>query len=89
MTSIRRLEQSLRAVSNARRLGILTYLKQQKSATVNEIAAAVRLKSTSASQHLRILKAAQIVEHKKRGLYVTYRLSLKQTEPVKTVIGLL
>ena len=89
MVSIRTLEGQLRAVANARRLGILSFLKKNQSATVGEISNAVRLKGPSASQHLRILKSAGIIEHKKRGLFVTYRLSLKQEEPVKKVLSLL
>ena len=89
MPTIRELEQKLRAVSNARRLGILAFLKKNNTATVGEIAKAVRLHIASASQHLRILKAAGIIEHKKRGLYVTYRLALKQDEPIKQVLALL
>ncbi|MDA0376500.1 MAG: metalloregulator ArsR/SmtB family transcription factor [bacterium] len=87
--SIRTLEGQLRAVANARRLGILSFLKKNQSATVGEIAKAVHLHIASASQHLRILKSAGIIEHKKRGLYVTYRFSLKQEEPVKTILSML
>jgi ArsR family transcriptional regulator, arsenate/arsenite/antimonite-responsive transcriptional repressor len=86
---IRKLEMQLRAVAHARRLGILAHLKKNKSSTVTNIAEAVRLKIPSASQHLRILKAAGIVEHKKRGLYMTYRISLQQGEMVKKVLSLL
>jgi DNA-binding transcriptional ArsR family regulator len=64
-------------------------LKKNQSATVSEIAKAVRLHITSASQHLRILKSVGIIEHKKRGLFVTYRLSLKQEEPVKKILSML
>ncbi len=85
----RKLEKQLKAVSNARRLYILAFLKKQKGATVGEIAEAARLSGEGASQHLRILKMAGIVEHRKRGLYVNYRLSLKQEEPVKKVLSLL
>ena len=89
MSSIRQLEQQLKAVSNARRLSILSFLKEKKSATVSEIADAVRTKIPPASQHLRILKSAKIVAHKKRGKFMTYRLSLKQEEPIKKILSLL
>ena len=89
MNNIRTLEQKLRSVSNARRLSILTFLKREQSATVGDIATAAQLHITSTSQHLRILKAAGIVVQNKRGRYVTYRLALKQEEPVKKVLSLL
>ncbi len=87
--NIRKLEQCLKAVANARRLYILSYIKKQKSATVSDIAGAAKLRLQSASQHMRILKSAGIVEHKKRGQYVSYRLSLKQEEPIKKVLQML
>lgn len=87
MVSIRTLEQQLRAVANARRLAILSYLKSNKGAVVADIAAAIRVSMPAASQHLRILKAAGIVEHKKRGLQVTYRLSLKQHSVLHSVLS--
>tara|TARA_Y100000310_G_C20650270_1_gene799021 strand:+ start:103 stop:375 length:273 start_codon:yes stop_codon:yes gene_type:complete len=87
--NIRKLERQLRALSNARRLGILRFLKKNKSATVTEIAEAIRQKIPSASQNLRILKDAGIIEHKQRGKFVTYRLNLKQEDPVKNVLSLL
>lgn len=87
--NIRKLELQLRAVSNARRLGILRFLKKNRSATVSDIADAVRLHLQSASQHLRILKNAGIVKYHKRGLYVTYRLSLQQEEPTQKILSML
>ncbi|MFH1670973.1 MAG: metalloregulator ArsR/SmtB family transcription factor [Patescibacteria group bacterium] len=87
--TIRNLEQQLKALANARRLGMLAYLKKGGDATVGDIAGAVRSSIQTASQHLRILKAAGVVEYKRRAKYVTYRLSLKQEEPVKKILALL
>ena len=56
---------------------------------MQEIGKAVRLKSLALSQHLRILRSAGIVLYKRRGIFVTYRLSLKQEDPVKNVLSLL
>lgn len=87
--SIRKLEQQLKAVSNARKLAILGFLKQKKTATVGDIAKAVRCSIQTASQHLRVLRAAGIVEYKRRAKFVTYRLSLKQEKPIKEILSLL
>ncbi len=89
MITIRRLEQQLKAVSNARRLAMLRYLKENKSATAGEIARAVHVSMPPASQHFRILKTAGIIEYKRRGKYISYRLSLKQEEPIKKVLQML
>ncbi len=89
MVNIRNLEQKLRAVASARRLVILHELKKNGSMTVRKIGKAIRLSIAPASQHLRILKAAGIVEHKRRGKFVAYRLSLTQDEPIKGIIAAL
>lgn len=87
--NIRNLEQKLRAIANARRLVILRELQKNKSMTVGDIAESVRLKIAPTSQHLRILKAAGIIEYKRKGKYVTYCLSLKQEEPIRKVLSML
>lgn len=89
MPTIRKIEQQLKAVANARRLAILQYLKKHRNATAGELAEAVRVSMPPASQHLRILKSAGIIEYKKRGRFMTYRLALHQEEPIKTLLALL
>ena len=84
-----RLEQGLRAVASRRRLDILSFLKREHSAIVSDIAQAVHLSIYTTSQHLRILKAAGIVDYAQRGRFVSYRLSLKQEEPLQSVIRML
>jgi len=83
------LERQLKAVGNHRRLKIIAFIKKKKSATVGEISDAVNIRSQTASQHLRILRDAGIVVYTKRGLIVTYRLSLPQKQTIKQVISLL
>lgn len=87
--NIRNTEQQLKAIANARRLVILRELKKSKSMTVGDIAEAIRLSLAPTSQHLKILKSAGIIEYKRRGKYVTYRLSLKQEEPIKQILSML
>ena len=84
--TIRILEQQFKALANARRLGILAFLQNQGHATVGDIAAAVRCSIQTASQHLRILKAAGIIEYKRKAKHVIYTLSKKQEEIVKNVL---
>ncbi|MCF7844713.1 MAG: metalloregulator ArsR/SmtB family transcription factor [Kiritimatiellales bacterium] len=85
----RELEKQLKAVANARRLYVLSFIKKSKSATVSEISDNARMSIEGASQHLRILRMAGIVEQKKRGQFVSYRISLKQSEPIKKILALL
>lgn len=88
-TPLHTLEQTLRSVANKRRLAILRELRKNKTMTVGELSKAIRLGIAATSQHLRILKAAEIVENKKRGKYVAYRLSLRQDEPIRAVLSAL
>ncbi|MBU0766684.1 hypothetical protein KKF55_02785 [Patescibacteria group bacterium] len=56
---------------------------------MNEIAEEIGLKLQATSKHLRLLALAGIVKMKKRGLFVSYRLSLSQDPLVKQVLRLL
>ena len=49
------LEWILKALANRRRLGILRVLKQNREATVGDIAAEIRLSFRSTSKHLGVL----------------------------------
>lgn len=89
VANARALERQLRSMANERRLAILKELKRNRTMTVSEIAEALDLSIALISQHLRILRAAQIVEHKKRGKHNTYRLSLKQSAIARTVLSAL
>lgn len=63
-----------RAVSSPRRLELLDLLGQAPR-TVEAIAAESGMSVANASQHLRGLRAARLVEASKDGLFVTYRLA--------------
>ncbi|MCF7844445.1 MAG: metalloregulator ArsR/SmtB family transcription factor [Kiritimatiellales bacterium] len=89
MRKFQDLEQQLKALANQRRLAILAFLKKTKGATVGEIAKNIGLSSLATSQHLRVLRTLKILTYTKRGLYVSYRLSLHQNESVKKILTLL
>lgn len=89
MEKIAALERQLRAVGSRRRLQILMQLKRNRSMFVGDIAHAVKSTIRNTSQHLRVLRAAGIVEYTKRGVYVSYRISLDQEEPVRVVLRML
>jgi rhodanese-related sulfurtransferase len=63
-----------KALSNPKRLEILDLLAQAER-TVEEIVRETAMPVASASQHLQVLKAARMVEAKREGLYVRYRLA--------------
>lgn len=63
-----------KAVSSARRLQILDLLSQRER-SVEALAAAAELKVANASAHLRVLHAAGLVERRRDGQRVLYRLA--------------
>jgi rhodanese-related sulfurtransferase len=63
-----------KALADPHRLELLDLLAQGER-TVEELGREVALSMANASQHLRILRAARLVESRKDGLYVWYRLA--------------
>ena len=63
-----------KALSSPRRLEIVDLLAQGER-TVEEIAKETSMSVASASQHLQMLKAARMVETRREGLYMHYRLA--------------
>jgi rhodanese-related sulfurtransferase len=63
-----------KALSHPKRLEILDLLAQAER-TVEEIAQEAAMPVASASQHLQVLKGARMVESRREGLYVHYRLA--------------
>jgi len=63
-----------KAISSPLRLEMLELLAQSER-TVESLAAELGISLANASQHLQILKRATLVETRKEGLYVYYRLA--------------
>jgi rhodanese-related sulfurtransferase/DNA-binding transcriptional ArsR family regulator len=63
-----------KALSNAHRLELVELLAHSER-TVESLAAETRLSLANASQHLQTLKRAAVVETRKEGLHVYYRLA--------------
>jgi rhodanese-related sulfurtransferase len=62
------------AIASAPRLGLLDLLRQGPR-TVEALAKEAGLTLANASQHLKVLREARLVEGEKRGVFVTYRLA--------------
>ncbi len=77
---MKELERNLKALANRRRLAILKYLKENREASVGDIAAEINLSLKATSKHLGVLAAADIVEKDQRSSQVFYRLA----SPVKS-----
>jgi DNA-binding transcriptional ArsR family regulator len=88
---MRNLERTLKALANRRRLAIVAYLKKEREAPVGEIAGEIELSFKATSKHLRVLAAADIVEHDQRSLQMYYRLTPTnaQTPAARAIISFL
>lgn len=68
------LAKLVKALSNPHRLEILELLAQMRF-SVEEIASQTGLTVANASQHLQVMRRVQLVETKREGNYVYYRLT--------------
>jgi rhodanese-related sulfurtransferase/DNA-binding transcriptional ArsR family regulator len=68
------LARIARSLANPHRMEIVELLGQGET-SVEEIAQATNLTVANASQHLQVLKQAQLVEIKRQGNFIFYRLS--------------
>jgi len=83
------LEKILKALANRRRLAILKYLKENREASVGELAGAIKLSLKATSKHLGILATCDIVEREQRSLQMFYFLSPNQKSAAKHTLSLL
>lgn len=83
------MEKNLKALANRRRLAILKFLKNNREASVKQIATQIKLSIKATSKHLVILLALDIVEREQRSLNVFYSISAKLKPEIKCIINLL
>jgi len=89
MQSFQEIAQQLKTLGNPKRLHILWYLRKNFNATVSELAEAIGLSVVATSKHLQILLLSGLVKNKKRGLFVTYRMSLGQNNLTREVMKMM
>jgi ArsR family transcriptional regulator len=64
----------MRALAHPLRIRMLTYIDECESACVNDIFQALQIKQAVASQHLRVLRQAELVYTKRQGKFIFYAL---------------
>ena len=82
-------EKILKALANRRRLQIIKYLKDKKTATVTAIAEHIKLSFKSTSKHLTVLFSAGIVDKEQKSLSMFYSVVTSLPKPAKQVIDLI
>lgn len=68
----------LRALNHKLRLNIVQLIDQQKKLTVTEIYIKLRMEQSVASQHLAILRRANIVTTEREGKFIFYTLNYER-----------
>jgi len=70
----------LRALTHHLRLRIIEYIDKNPNTNVNSIYSALNLEQSITSQHLRILRNAELVLFQRNGKQILYRLNYKKLE---------
>ena len=84
MRDANRIARVFKALSSDARVRILQMLKE-RALCVGALASRLNVSSAAVSQHLRILREANLVVPDKRGYYVHYRLNRKTLEQWRQV----
>ena len=76
----------LRALNHKLRQQIIRLLNESKKMTVTEIYVKLRLEQSVASQHLAILRIAQLVITKRDGKFIFYSVNYERIEEINKFI---
>jgi len=76
----------LRAIAHPLRLSILEFIDKKGVINVNKIYNTLKLEQSITSQHLRILRNADLVETKREGKFIYYSLNYDKIEQVNNAI---
>lgn len=70
----------MRALAHPLRIQMILYLDEQEAACVNNIFEALEIKQAVASQHLRVLRQADLVYTQRQGKFIYYALQYERIE---------
>jgi DNA-binding transcriptional ArsR family regulator len=76
----------LRAIAHPLRLTILAFIDENKIINVNKIYNTLKLEQSITSQHLRILRNADLVDTKREGKFIYYSVNYDKVEQVNEAI---
>jgi DNA-binding transcriptional ArsR family regulator len=89
--AVKKAAMVLRALNHKLRQQLLKLIEEEKKITVTEIYVKLRLEQSVASQHLAILRKAEIVGTERDGKFIYYTVNHKRiqeiNEFVKNLVG--
>ncbi len=86
---MKRIEKVFKALANKKRLEILVFIAQIKSASMGEIADEIKTSIKSTSKHLLVLYNADFLEKERVHGLTIYSLNDKISDTGKTLLNLL
>lgn len=79
---LRRAALTLRSINHPLRKTMLTMMEERKKITVTEIYEELKLEQSVASQHLAIMRKADVVITKREGKFIFYSVNTKRIEDI-------
>lgn len=76
----------LKAIAHPVRLTMVNFIKINGEVNVNRIYNELKLEQSITSQHLRVLREADIVNTKRDGKYIHYSINIKQLAFIGTLV---
>lgn len=86
---LKRAALTLRALNHPLRRQMVQLIEDKRKLTVTELYVKLRLEQSVASQHLAILRRAQIVKTQREGKFIWYTTNKKRIEEINKLINAL
>jgi DNA-binding transcriptional ArsR family regulator len=86
LLKVKKGQMILRALNHKLRQQILTIIDESPSITVTEIYVQLRIEQSVASQHLAILRRANIVNATREGKFIKYQVNHDRIKDIETFV---
>jgi DNA-binding transcriptional ArsR family regulator len=84
---VKKAQMALRALNHKLRQKILSTIEKEGNITVTELYVKLRLEQAVASQHLGILRKANIVITKREGRFIYYSVNFERIAQIEKYVG--
>lgn len=76
----------IRAIAHPIRLAIIKHIATSGTTNVNKIYSTLKLEQSITSQHLRVLRAAELVKTSRDGKYINYSVNTSKLSKVNNIL---
>jgi len=85
-STLKKAVLTLRAINHPLRKEIMELIEEKKQMTVTEIYIKLRLEQSVASQHLAILRRADVLTTERDGKFIYYSINAKRMEEIAALV---